>query len=243
MSDLQVIGTIDDDLAAEFKRELSGRSGPLTVHVDSEGGSVFAALRMIDALAAYRGYKTAVVEGAAFSAASYLLTAFDSVEVTGSAYIMAHRPYVEIGGTAAEMESSAALLRSLEAKMVKAYSRKMRKPEAEVAALLEFETFFDAEQAVAAGIADKIVGGSLVMAHGKRMSPLRRRAMVLAANRQREVATSKPVLQQAREAWSRAVASYREQGLSGADAVSRANKEHPLLRQVLVAAANMKRVH
>ena len=241
MSDLQVIGTIDDDLAAEFKRELSGRSGPLTVHVDSEGGSVFAALRMIDALAAYRGYKTAVVEGAAFSAASYLLTAFDSVEVTGSAYIMAHRPYVEIGGTAAEMESSAALLRSLEAKMVKAYSRKMRKPEAEVAALLEFETFFDAEQAVAAGIADKIVNGSMVMAKCK-LSSLKRKAMVMAANRQREVATSKPVLQQAREAWSEAVASFRAKGLSGPDAVSAAAKQHPMLRQVLVAAANMKRV-
>jgi ATP-dependent protease ClpP protease subunit len=242
MSDLQVIGTIDDDLAAEFKRELAGRSGPLRVTIDSEGGSVFAALRMIDALAAYRGYKTAVVEGAAFSAASYLLTAFDSVEVTGSAYVMAHLPYVEVGGTASEMESSAALLRSLESKMVKAYSRKMRKPEPEVAALLEFETFFDAEQAVAAGLADKIVNGSMVMAKGK-LSSLKRKAMVMAANRQHEVATTKPVLQQAKEAWADAVQAFIDKGMSRPNAVMAAGRAHPVIREVLVTASNLKRVH
>jgi ATP-dependent protease ClpP protease subunit len=241
MSDLQVIGEISDELAVRFKRGLAGRSGPLRVTIDSEGGSVFAALKMIDALTAYRGHKTAVVEGAAFSAASYLLTAFDSVEVTGSAYIMAHRPYIEIGGTATEMASSAALLASLESKMVTAYSRKMRKPEAEVAAMLEFETFFDAEQAVAAGIADRVVNGSMVMAKGK-LSSLKRKAMVMAANRQHEVATSKPVLQQAREAWSEAVASFRAKGLSGPDAVSAAARQHPLIREVLVVAANRREV-
>ena len=242
MSDLQVIGEINDALATEFKRELAAKSGPLRVVVDSEGGSVFAALRMIDALASYRGTKTAVVEGAAFSAASYLLTAFDSVEVTGSAYIMAHRPYMEIGGTASEMASSAALLRSLESKMVKAYSQKMQKPEAEVAAMLEFETFFDAEQAVAAGIADRIVGGSMVLAKGK-LSALKRRAMVMAANRQHKVASTKTPLQQAQELWREIIAANRAKGMSQVDAVLAAGKQHPMIREVLVMAANQRRVH
>jgi ATP-dependent protease ClpP protease subunit len=243
---MQIIGEINDELATSFRQQLARQRGPITVEIDSEGGSVFSALKVLDALASYPHHKTARVSGAAFSAASYILTGFDEIEVSNNAYVMLHSPYAEsVVGTAKELSSSAELLRSLEAKMTKAYARRMQKSEQEVSVMLDRETFMDAQQAVACGLADRIagVGQPSIAASGKRSSELRRRAMVLAANRHRDTVTSKTPLRQAQEAWSRSVASYREQGLSGADAVSRANKEHPLIRQVLISAANDRRVN
>lgn len=243
---IQIIGEISDELAASFRQQLARQRGPITVEIDSEGGSVFAALKMVDALASYPHRKVAKVTGAAFSAASYILTGFDEIEVSNNSYLMLHAPYVEsIVGTAKELASSAELLSSLESKMTRAYSRRMNKSEAEVSEMLSREVFMDAATAVACGMADRIGGaGQLsIAASGKRLSELRRRAMVLAANRREALEPGPSVVQQAKEAWADAVQAFVDKGMSRPNAVMAASRAHPVIRGVLVKAANLKRVH
>jgi ATP-dependent protease ClpP protease subunit len=175
---MNLYGVIGDDvLAKDVKARLAAmdQTQPLLVRIDSEGGSVFQGFSIANALEEYPGPKKIIVEPMAFSIASYIVSIFDEVEIVENGYLMAHLPYSEQGGTADELESSARLLSDLQGKMIERYSAKTKLSSEQVMEILKAETFVNAEEAVAMGLATRVLPSNVktrVSAKNKTM-PLR----------------------------------------------------------------------
>lgn len=159
LNQLNLYGVIGEDVrAVDVKKALIAmdQTLPLIVKIDSEGGSVFDGFSIANALEAYAGPKKAIVEPSAFSIASYIVAVFDDVEIVENGYIMAHFPYTMMEGTSSELTSKAALLADMEEKMVSKYVQKTGQSEEEVRSMLAKETFLNAEQSVAMGLASSV---------------------------------------------------------------------------------------
>jgi ATP-dependent protease ClpP protease subunit len=125
----------------------------LTINLHSYGGSAFDGIAVHNMLARYPGQKTVVVEGVAASAASLIAMAGDRIVMPNNAYLMIHEAWGLAMGGAEAMRDSAALLDQVSASYRRTYAARSGKPEDEIAALMAAETWFTAEDAVAAGFA------------------------------------------------------------------------------------------
>jgi len=129
---------------------------PLTVRIDSEGGSVFDGLSIYEAFASYPGPKKAIVESTAFSIASYIAMAFDEIEIAENGYVMIHEPSSYTEGTSSDLQKTSELLAKLDQSMVSAYSKKTGLSEDEARGLMQEETFMNASEALAMGFVNRI---------------------------------------------------------------------------------------
>lgn len=160
LNQLNLYGVIGEEVTAStVKAALAemDQTQPLLVKIDSEGGSVFEGFSIANAIQSYPGPKKAIIEPAAFSIASYIATAFDEVEIVANGYFMLHMPYTEVSGDSTELAKQSELLASLEKQMVQAYCDKTGKSEQEIKSILNNETFLNAEQSVALGLATRVV--------------------------------------------------------------------------------------
>lgn len=80
----------DDITPKEFKAELDGADGKLTIFLNSPGGDVFAASQIYTMLKEYPGRVTVKIEGIAASAASVIAMAADEVLMSPVAMMMIH---------------------------------------------------------------------------------------------------------------------------------------------------------
>jgi ATP-dependent protease ClpP protease subunit len=135
---------------------------PIEVSIHSEGGSVFEGFAIYDALKEYPGPKKCIVKSSAFSIASFIPMAFSEVEITPNGYMMLHSPYVAIEGNDEELAKQSQLLSQLKGNMVQAYCSKTGKTPDEVQAILSRESYFNASEAVAAGLANRITSAPIV---------------------------------------------------------------------------------
>jgi ATP-dependent protease ClpP protease subunit len=135
---------------------------PIVVKLHSEGGSVFEGFAIHDALVAYQGPKTCSVESSAFSIASFIACAFDDVEISSNGYMMLHNPYAAVEGDDEDLARQSALLGQLKTSMVTAYAQRSGKSEDEIKAILKDETYLNADQCVAMGLANRIAGKSVI---------------------------------------------------------------------------------
>ena len=131
-------------------------SRDLTVRVNSPGGLVFEGFAIFNALARYQGNVTVVVEGIAGSAASWIPMAADEVVMPRASMLMIHNSSGVTFGTAGDHTGTADVLRKMDTLQASIYAQKTGKPEAEIAALMEAETYMTAEEAVAAKFADRV---------------------------------------------------------------------------------------
>ena len=152
-----IIGNGPNEISAQMvKAQLPATGEPVTIKIHSEGGSVFEGFSIHDALAAYPGQKTAVIESSAFSIASFIPMACDQIEITPNGFLMLHNPYVEAVGDDEELAKQSALLSQLKNNMVTAYSQRTGRSPEEIQAILKEETYLNANDAVAMGFADRI---------------------------------------------------------------------------------------
>ncbi len=141
--------------AADFTRELAAaKTGKVVLRINSPGGDVFEARAMMTAIAEHPATFTAKIDGLAASAATALTLACDTVEIADGGFYMIHQAWTFAMGNADDLTATAALLSKIDDQLVKGYVDKSGKPDAEVRALMKAETWFDAEEAVAAGFAD-----------------------------------------------------------------------------------------
>jgi ATP-dependent protease ClpP protease subunit len=127
---------------------------PLTLRLNSPGGSVFDAVAIYNALLRHSGTVTVSIDGIAASAASYIAMAGDKIIMPENAFLMIHDPSGMVMGTAADMRAMAEALEKIGASLIKGYAAKSGKSEDEVAALLARETWLDAAEALEMGFAD-----------------------------------------------------------------------------------------
>jgi ATP-dependent protease ClpP protease subunit len=129
---------------------------PLTVRLNSPGGSVFDAVAIHNALRRHAGPVSVWIDGIAASAASYVAMAGDELVMPENAFLMIHDPSGLVSGTAVEMRAMAEALDRIKGSLAAGYAAKSGRTEDEIAALMTRETWLDAAEAVALGFADRI---------------------------------------------------------------------------------------
>src|SRR6056297_2793484 len=98
--------------AKTFLEELGALPGdaPLTLRLNSPGGSVFDAVVIHNALARHAGGVTVWIDGIAASAASYVAMAGREIVMPENAFLMIHDPSGAVMGSADEMRAMAEAL-------------------------------------------------------------------------------------------------------------------------------------
>lgn len=153
--------------AKQFSKDLKalGELDTLNIRFNTPGGSYVQAIAICSTLAEHKAHKIGHVDGAAFSAGSLVLQACDERRMARSALMLVHGPYSRAEGSAADMRSAADLMDKTRAKMVEMYAaRSGQSPEA-ISAMLDQDTWLDAEDALAAGFIDQITGEMKIAAH------------------------------------------------------------------------------
>lgn len=131
---------------------------PLTLRLNSPGGSVFDAVAIYNALQRHAGTVTVSIDGIAASAASYIAMAGDEIIMPENAFLMIHDPSGMVMGTAGDMRSMAEALEKIGGSLLRGYAAKSGKPEDEIAVLMAKETWLDAAEALEMGFADTLSG-------------------------------------------------------------------------------------
>ncbi len=143
----------------DFARQLAEVGDrAVELRVNSPGGSVFGGRAMAAALAGHPGEVTAVVDGLAASAASFLVQAADRVEMSEGAMFMIHNAWTLALGNAAAMRAEADILDKIDGEIARTYAaaaaRRGVTDAPDFAALMASETWMTSAEAVAAGLAD-----------------------------------------------------------------------------------------
>jgi ATP-dependent Clp protease protease subunit len=152
----------DEVTPKRFKEELfaKGKSGPITLRIDSPGGDVFAASAINAIITSYPGKVTAQIDGIAASAAVLVALAGESVRMMDSAYMMIHDPAVVVFMAQLDIATLDKLSESL--KIIKdgilpAYSARTGLDQAKLAQMMADETWMNAQMAKDLGFANEII--------------------------------------------------------------------------------------
>jgi len=137
--------------------ELPASVKTIRVHINSPGGDCFAALTIANALRDQQLSKGRTVEtfvdGLAASAASIIMMAGSTVTVADNALVMIHNPWTIAMGAAKDMRKAADDLDKVRTAIVATYKWHSELSDEEIIALLDAETWMDADEAVANGFA------------------------------------------------------------------------------------------
>ncbi len=138
--------------------ELPEGTERIRLHLNSPGGEVFEGLAILAQLRRHRATVTTVVDGLAASIASVIALAGDELVMSANAELMIHDAWGICMGNAADMRSLAQTLDHLSDNVASVYAGKAGGTTADWRGLMLAETWFGAEEAVAAGLADRIEG-------------------------------------------------------------------------------------
>ena len=142
--------------AADFVTELDALDvDELEVHVNSPGGAVWDGIAIMNALKAHRARVTVIVDGIAASAASIVAMGGDEVVMAEGSQMMIHRASGGAWGNAAFLRDIAALLDKIDGNLAGIYARRAGGTRESWLELMTAETWYDAAEAVEAGLADR----------------------------------------------------------------------------------------
>ena len=150
---------IIDELAA-----LPDSVKTIRVRINSPGGDVMAAVMIANAFRDQRVTKgrtvETIVEGLAASSASVIAMAGSPVRMADNAILMIHNPSTYGFGSAADMRKTAEVLDQVRAaNIIPTYQWHSKLSDAEIGALMDAETWMDADEAIENGFADEKVEG------------------------------------------------------------------------------------
>ena len=157
VTELRVYGAIGAGFGigpADVARALD-EHGIQRVRINSVGGDVFDGIAIANLVA--QAKLPVIVDGVAASIASVIAASSPHVTMMAGAFLMAHKAWSAPIGNADDMRKEAAVLDKLDDTMANIYARKSARSKVTVAAWLarmKAETWFTADEAVAAGLAD-----------------------------------------------------------------------------------------
>lgn len=155
-----MIGGLDSD-ASEFVKALGEVKAPVVdLHINSPGGFVFDAVAMFEALRAHPARVVTHIDGLAASAASFLAMAGDEVEIAKGGRMMIHDAQGVGIGSPADMREYADLLDDVSNDLAGFYADRAGGKPAAWRTAMTATTWYSAQQAVDARLADRIAGTS-----------------------------------------------------------------------------------
>lgn len=146
--------------AKQFVEDLKKLSNvaQIRLRINSIGGSVFDGAAMYNAIRQHKAHVTASIEGIAASMASVVAMAADRVEMAANGLLMIHNPHGMTMGDANAHRKTADALDKASQTLVNAYVVKTGKDADAIAAMMDDETWFTAEEALEHGFVDEVTG-------------------------------------------------------------------------------------
>ena len=145
--------------AKEFAAALDAlpdTTSEIRLHINSPGGEVFEGLAILNALRAHDARVVAVVDGIAASAASFIAVGADELVMAKNSELMIHDAWGLCVGNAQDMRELADRLDHFSNNIASVYADKAQGDVATWRAAMAAETWYSAEEAVKAGLADRV---------------------------------------------------------------------------------------
>lgn len=156
-------GIITENTANEFVSQmmyLNKEKKPVTVYINSQGGSVTAGLSIYDALQAFEGEVNLCCYGLAASMAAIILASGKPGHrfITSHGRTMIHEPALagKLGGSASTIEETAKNMLETKNVLNTILAKHTGKTVEEIEEATRFDNFMDAEKSMAFGLCDEI---------------------------------------------------------------------------------------
>lgn len=146
--------------AKEFVETLDqvADANEIRLHINSPGGEVWEGIAILNALRNHPARVVAVVDGLAASAASFIASGADEVVMGRNTELMIHDAWGLGIGPAADMRDLADRLDKISDNIASVYAAKAGGTVPSWRAAMLAETWYSADEAVAAGLADRVEG-------------------------------------------------------------------------------------
>lgn len=143
--------------AGDFIRDLNQVTATaIELHVNSMGGEVFEGIAILNALRAHRATVTTYVDGLAASIASVIAMAGERVVMGRNTTMMVHEASAIAFGTAADLHAMGDVLDQQSGNIAAVYAEKAGGTVDAWREVMRAETWYTADEAVAAGLADEV---------------------------------------------------------------------------------------
>lgn len=133
----------------------------LTVEINNRGGDMFSGFEIYSVLRGASCPTEAEVQSLSASAASIAMLGCQRVKATPVAQVMVHNPAVWADGNQYDHQKTAEDLSKFAQSILNAYELKCsgKRTRAELAAMMDAETWLTVQEAVEAGLVDEVIGG------------------------------------------------------------------------------------
>lgn len=141
--------------------ELPSDTSEIRLLINSPGGEVWEGLAILNALRAHPAKVVAVVEGIAASSASFIAAGVDELHVMQNAEVFVHKAWGMCVGNGDDMAKMARDLEHEDRNIASVYAAKAGGTVEDWLQAMADETWYSAEEAVTAGLADRVleIGG------------------------------------------------------------------------------------
>lgn len=175
--------------ASDVAAQLQGVQGALDVHINSYGGDVFDGLAIREAIRNHAGPVTTVVDGIAASIASVIAQAGAVRVMAPGSMMMIHDAWGYPDEPNEEgLLKMAATLGKISDNLAAVYADRAGGSQQQWRARMQAETWYTADEAVQAGLADKVAGDAAKMPDGLDVTELAAHAPARIAARLRAAA-------------------------------------------------------
>jgi ATP-dependent protease ClpP protease subunit len=168
-----VIGGWFGMTADDFVRDVASLDvDQLVLHLNSPGGDAAEGVTIANVLRAHRARVVVRVDGLAASAASVIAMAGDEIVMGIGSQMMIHDAWGFAVGNAAEMAAAQRMLDSTSDALAATFAARTGGSTAEWRDVMRAETWYTAEEAVAAGLADRVAAADETgTAEGEQITP------------------------------------------------------------------------
>ena len=132
-------------------------AGDVEVSINSPGGDVFAGSEIFTALKSHKGHVTTKIVGLAASSASFIAMGGDKILISPTGQIMIHNVSTSASGDYRAFKHAADTLKSANQSIINAYKTRLNKTDQELQKMMDNETWFNANDALAHGFVDEIM--------------------------------------------------------------------------------------
>lgn len=129
----------------------------IELHVNSPGGEVWDGIAILNCLRAHKATVTTIVDGVAASAASFIAMAGDEIVMARNSELMIHDAWGLCMGNAADMTELAGRLDQMSDNIASIYAEKAGGDIASWRETMRSEVWYSAQEAVDAGLADRVI--------------------------------------------------------------------------------------
>lgn len=160
MNEVLIYGDIGwENTAKDIQAQLNGFDNePVNVRISSPGGDVYEGIAILNVLRAYAGEITVIIDSQAASAAAFIAVGTGGrVICRPNAELMIHRAWSYFDGNSDDVLKSHSDLERQDLKQANIFAEKAGGTVDEWLALMSAETWYTADEALAAGLVDEIV--------------------------------------------------------------------------------------